>query len=289
MTRWQRPGSAASGRRQGGFSLVELLVATALSLWVLMALFTLARGSAASHRTGAALAQMTEEATAVLAQLRLLASQAGYGAPVGGHESGALLRAWQQRPVFGCDGAFADPGAQIEALACAASPGRSSAALALAFQADGVNSLLGSDGKPMDCAGNQIDETLTPAGQRYHLSYSRFYLIGTTLYCKGSGGSGQPLALLENVQAFSVRYGVSARGDGRVSAYLPASQVADWQAVVAVRVCLLMRSAEDRILPEPMTYTGCEAQAGPRQAPDRRLYRAYATTVLLRNATGVMA
>jgi len=271
---------------QAGFSLVELLIATAIALFVLTAVFSLSQSSAMSHRTGAALAQMGEDASVAMSQLRLFVGLAGYSAPQAAVPAGGLQRVWQQRAVFGCDGVFANPAAAMNALSC----GKGGAdAIAIAFQADSANSLIGSDGKPMDCAGNQIEPSQTPAGLSYALSYNRFYVVGNTLFCKGSGGTSQALALVENVQTLEIEYGVSALANGQVSAYLPATRVDNWANVVAVRLCLVMRSAQDGVLPAPLPYAGCKPFDAPVEPTDRRLYRAYTLTVLLPNQQGAKA
>jgi hypothetical protein len=56
--------------------------------------------------------------------------------------------------------------------------------------------------------------------------------------------------------------------------------------VVAVRLCLVMRSAQDGVLPAPLAYAGCQPFEALVLPTDRRLYRAYTMTVLLPNQQG---
>lgn len=266
---------------QRGFSLIELMVASALALVSLAALFNLGRAAWMAQSTGAVLSQMAEDGMVTLALLRGFIAQAGYSAPTAVEASGTLRRTWALRAVFGCDAEFSQPSASIQSLTCGK---KGQDALAVAFQADAQNSLLGSDGLPMDCAGNQISPTAGPGGVPFHLSYNRFYVVDGTLYCKGSGGTGQAMALLDHVETFDVQYGLMGSTPGQVAAYLPAEQVLSWGAVVAVRVCLVLHSARDDVLPEPVSYVGCDPFAPPVVPTDRRLYRAYTLTVLLRNA-----
>jgi len=67
--------------RHHGFTLVELLVSTALGLMVLVAGFSALQGLLRAQRLGLAQAQMTEEASVLLAQLRLFLSQAATPKP----------------------------------------------------------------------------------------------------------------------------------------------------------------------------------------------------------------
>lgn len=271
---------------QRGFSLVELMVASALTLLSLAALFNLGRAVWMAQSTGAALSQMAEDGMVTLALLRGFIAQAGYSTPIAAEASGTLRRTWALRAVFGCDAEFSQPSAPIQSLTCGK---KGLDALAVAFQADAHNSLLGSDGLPMDCAGNQIAPTAGPGGVPFHLSYNRFYVVDGTLYCKGSGGTGQAMALLDHVQTLDIHYGLAASVPDQVAAYVPAADVLNWGQVVAVRLCLVVRSASDGMVPEPVPYVGCDPFAASITPVDRRLYRAYTLTVMLRNARGTAA
>ena len=61
---------------------------------------------------------------------------------------------------------------------------------------------------------------------------------------------------------------------------MPASTSPLWRQVRAVRLCLVLRS-ELEVQDSAMTYTNCQGLT--QAAPDRRLYRAFHTTVSLPN------
>jgi hypothetical protein len=213
---------------------------------------------------------------------------AGYSRPVGPGPGQSLARAASTTGnwLFGCDGGFADLGVRIGALRCTPAGPGSTDALAVAYEADAGNTLQDSNGRYYDCLGNTFDAT-EDGGRHYYLSYSRFFLREGSLWCRGPGAAG-PQVLVENVADLQFRYGVAAPGQTRVVRYLDATAVgvaAAWPQVVAVQVCLLMRSATE-VLDEPAPYRGCEPGAEPRQPTDRRLYRAFSATIALPNRLG---
>jgi type IV pilus assembly protein PilW len=70
----------------------------------------------------------------------------------------------------------------------------------------------------------------------------------------------------------------------RAVRYVSAANVSDWNRVVSVRICLLMRSGEpvfDTELTATPTYLDCDS--AQQNLPDRYLRRAYFTTTTLRN------
>jgi type IV pilus assembly protein PilW len=109
----------------------------------------------------------------------------------------------------------------------------------------------------------------------------------------GGGGGGaaaehiQPLA--DGIESMQVRYGVSfgpgapGSSSGRaVDAWYPANQVNDWSSVIAVRVALLARSAENsdsRLLPGQYNLAGTTLS----HQQDRRLRKPFTATIQIRN------
>ncbi len=146
---------------------------------------------------------------------------------------------------------------------------------------------------------------------------NRFYITTTavitnpSLYCKGNGNAnGQPL--VENVENMQIRYGVVNPASASVTyvsvtptftttlvlGYLRAQEVdtrtdggltgaagiaARWNAVKTVRICVVVRS-ESEVLDSIASarYLDCNDTL-VTTPPDRRLRRAFSTTVVLRN------
>jgi type IV pilus assembly protein PilW len=124
----------------------------------------------------------------------------------------------------------------------------------------------------------------------------------------GTGATVNPsVSLVNNIQDMQILYGLDKAGghpvtyeDGttgtkykRVATYLKAATVGtptsgNWDRVVSIRVCIVVRS-EEEVLDSITPYRGCNANtANPTEVktpPDRRIYRAFTTTIVLNNRT----
>ena len=293
----QRIGERLTARAlQRGFTIVELMVSMVIGLVVLGAMYSAYVSQGSSTRVSQTVSQMAEDASIGFSLLRSHVGMAAFSRPVApaGGGGGGFQRAASNttRWIFGCDRDFADLSVALTALTCSATPGTLDS-LAVGYEADQTNSITKTVGgvvMPMDCLGNTFPLTVDGAFS-YYLSYSRFYVSNGSLFCRGPGNAaGQ--ALIENVQDMQVQYGVGgavAPNTTRVVQYLNAADVttaAAWGRVLSVRVCLVMRSATP-ILDEVTSYQGCDPFADPITPADRRLYRAFTTTIVLTNRMGV--
>lgn len=278
-------------RAARGFSLIELMVALLIGMLVIGALMAGYYAIAVSNRNGQARAQVTEDASLALNMLRANVREAGYSRPTGVAGT-KYVQAYAGRALAGCDNSFVDLNQDIGALTCTAGAGHAS--IAVAYEADSTangNSLL-SGGVPLDCLGNALP--LTGAGATsYYLNYSRFYLAAsqvspthTALYCRGPGNAaGQ--ALVENIEDMQIQYGVSnnlAASPVQVAYYAKASALANLDNVVTVRICVLAVST-DEVMDAVTPYTDCNGTVGVVPA-DRRMRRAFTTTIVLHNRLG---
>ncbi|NEX17167.1 MAG: hypothetical protein C1943_11175 [Halochromatium sp.] len=92
--------------------------------------------------------------------------------------------------------------------------------------------------------------------------------------------------LMEGVYDMQISYGLDTDGDDQLDSYALASAVADWNQVVTVRVNLLLRSSENNQAEAPMALpfllndgtTTFIASTG-----DRGIYQMFSTTIALRN------
>ena len=212
--------------------------------------------------------------------------------------------------------------ANTGALTCGHASGSTGpAAIAVAYEADRYNTVPTSSGAPTDCLGNPIGTTtfnftnasgvaastsVYEAENRFYIGTST-YIVNPTLYCKGNGNAnGQPL--VENIEDLQITYGTVNPNGGfiyksqtptftatQVLGYLSAfnvendtttlnglSNTARWNAVKTVRICVVVRSenAISDSLAAPQ-YLNCAGVL--TTAADKRLRRAYTTTVILRN------
>jgi type IV pilus assembly protein PilW len=102
-----------------------------------------------------------------------------------------------------------------------------------------------------------------------------------------AGGWDASEELVEGVEAMRLTYGVDNNNDGTVDSYNTAPNVTDWSRVRAVRVSLLLVSAEDGVAAAPQTYVWDTDNDGELDdtvtAPDRRLRFVFTSTFALRN------
>ena len=277
---------------QTGFSLVELMVAMVVGLMVIGALLSTFYVTSVTGRHGQALSQMTEDASVAMNMLRSQLSQVGYSRPVG-LGANKFVPAYTGAGMNGCDSSFTDTGVAIAALACEDSSDDDDLqdSIAVAYEADARNSVV-SGGVPLDCLGNAL--TIVAGANPYYQAYNRFYLDtpdGATrraLYCRGPGNNSAQ-ALVENIEDMQIRYGVTNKFDVtpvQVARYASASSLANnFANVVSVRVCLVVASTNE-VLDAPTSYVNCQQQV---KAPaDRRMYRAFTSTVVLQNRLGVL-
>lgn len=284
---------------QGGFSLVELMVALLVGLMVVGALLSTYYATTVSNRHAQAMAQITEDASIAFNMLRSSLSQVGYSQPTG-YNTGTnkFIKRYAGVGLFGCDDTFADTSLAIESLTCTTTTGATSLrdAIAVAYEADVFNSVK-SGTSPMDCLGNTWT---AETGGTWWKAYHRYYVdkpSGATkrsLYCRGPGNATAQ-ALVENIEDMQITYGVATTLTTKpiqISYYASAYELtaADFANVASVRVCLLVASTAavmDKTAAGTWPqYRNC--QQGLSTPSDGRMYRAFTSTIVLQNRLGVM-
>jgi type IV pilus assembly protein PilW len=274
MQRQRERGSSS----QRGFSLIELLISMVIGLVVIGAMMAAYLGTGISSRNSRALAQITEDASVALNVLRGAISMTGYARPTRiNPDTGEFDLALSGATLMGCDADFRNLDSDIATLACGTDT--TADAIAVAYQADEHNSVLGAGGNPLDCLGAGI-----PVVDGIWVSYSRFYVTGGQLMCQGPGANA-PAALVENVQTMQIRYGVGDAASGRSNQVVRYEDASDMTAeeflnTVSVRLCVLISSA-DQVMDQETNYLDCD---GNEVAPgDKKMYRAFTSTIVLQN------
>lgn len=289
--------------KQQGVTLVELMVAMVLGLVVIGVVLSNYLTSSIGKNSSSALQQMAEDATVALNVIRKHVSTAGYSNPIGA-QAGGLQRNLIGQRIFGCETGFANPLLPVVNLSCAAA---GSEAIAVAYEADTINSVpLADNVTPRDCVGNGIPQTVPATGAAFFVASPQLFVNNNQLMCQGNGAGAQPL--VSNIRSLWIRYGVAAPLPAAPETpevytatpvkYAKASDVttaAEWPRVVAVRVCVEVQSA-DEVLDAPTPYYGCRATEAPAEdfqpaavvpalitPVDRRMYRAFSTTIMLQN------
>lgn len=269
MTRCQ-----ARQASQGGVALIEMLVSLVIGLVVVGAVLATYLSTGQSGRLQSAFAQMDEDAQIGLQILSSELLMAGYGRPVSQDaETAQLTKTYNGRPVFGCERGFQTAATNTPAQ-CGGSV--NSPAIEITYEADLDNSVV-TQGKPSDCLGNSFQEG--EAG----ITFNRYRANSDALQCTGPRGNAAPL--VHNVERLLFWYGEADNADPRkLVRYVQASAVHDFNLVLAVRVCLLLRSAEAVITAEDEALKGyADCEQSPQSSADGHLRRAYFGTTALRN------
>jgi type IV pilus assembly protein PilW len=271
-----------------------VLVSLVIGLVVVGAVLVSLLGAGQAGKFQAAYAQMNEDAQIALSILSRDIQMAGYSRPTGlipdPADATRSILAFATVPVtgfvFGCDTGFANPGTSN---ACGAG---TTSAFEVVYEADKDSTVL-AGGVPSNCLGNAI-----AVGPPY-VARNRFFIstgpAGRPELSCGSvgtgGGASQPL--VENIENMKIWYGTTlAAAPAQVVRYVTATDIAalgagasaEWDRVIAIRVCLLVRSADPVLNPgdgDTLTYLDCDSVQ--QTANDRYLRRAYFTTATLRD------
>ncbi len=216
--------------------------------------------------------------------------------------------------IRGCSNGFSNPAADIDSIACAA--GTTSDAFLIRRDVDQTTTLVASGGAlNTDCLGSAVvlSPAIPPDGKEragvgpYYRIENRFFVRDNPetgnpeLYCQGNGNTpigsafrNPPQPIAENVEVMKVRYGISSLGvpTSVVDRFVSAAEIEampnpfpngphPWDRVISLRICIVVRSANDFVVTKPQTYRNCDDQQ--ILAPDRRLRGVFSTTVAIRN------
>ncbi|WP_295763469.1 PilW family protein [Undibacterium sp.] len=247
--------------RKNGFSLVELLVAITISMVALVAVSASYVSSRQTNKVQGMQNPLTEEGRYAISMIQRIVSQAGF----------------RQTPVS------AMPADRIEVAANV---------LTARFEADGRN-LIACDGSvPLAGAAQTLVIQKTNTGK---LQCGTVDWIAPAI--SGTGNSSEVVDFLvkfgidtgpaltpENFGCGIANAGTKLRdciADSYVST-LPLGVNAD--QIVSVKVCLLLRSeAVDSSVMKPALVKNCSGTDIANTKDDRKLYRAFWTTILLKN------
>lgn len=220
-----RPVCATSPRRQGGFTLVELMVTVAIALFLLGGLVTIVQNVRQANLNQQALAQLQDQQRFAMTVLTDQIQQAGYYADTIGETAQSAL------PAVGVTFKLG------QAIYGTLGPPDT---LTVRYQTNGGNGMILCDG------------TTDPAGAGFAVHTATFTVVPPAgnvpgqLLCSVDGKAAVPLA--NGVTNMQVLYGVNRSAptlNYNIDTYLPADQMnaalqagGDWMNVTSVRVTL---------------------------------------------------
>lgn len=237
-------------KQQGGFSLVELIIASALSLVLVAGVATIYMGSRQTYNARDEISTMQENARSAIKALTKHLEHAGYTTPAHLPLDNAFYVEGDPTPVpKNCgDGSSSIALTNADDLVRTLDnddPNGSGDTIGVIFFADSSLAVdCGNEPTPLSC---QAQEAPNP---QYSQIYNTFYVASTgdipNLFCAGSRG-GAPLEVAEGVEVMQFAYGLDQNDDGTVDTYLDASGVKAanrWDQVRTIKISLLMRSRE---------------------------------------------
>lgn len=261
----RRGGASATRFTQLGFTLVELLIAMVVGLFMILVIASVFLGSKQTYRIQDNNSRIQENGRYVMENLGRTLRIAGYRDDPSSNP----------RVIFPAVTGFA----AAEQFLNGVEGGSATVPDEVSFRFTGSGTT--ANNTIMDCGGQSFSGAT--------LLTNRFYLSTTspkTLRCDSTSTVGAATTtatydLMDRVDDLQILYGEDTDGDKTPNRYVAASTISNWNNVYVVRVCALISSSEDNISPQAQTYTDCSGAS--KTATDRRLYRTFGTTINLRN------
>jgi type IV pilus assembly protein PilW len=211
-------------RAQTGAGLIELMIAMAISMILLFGLFSVMYGTRQTFTAQNQFAQLQDNERMAMTLLANVIQTGGY---------------------------FPNPTTSTPAAALPVSGSFAAGQAVYGVAGDQilVRYAAGTNDGVMDCTGQ------TNTGGATAIDVNTFYVLNNQLVCQATdnGVAGVPVALVNNVTAMSILYGVDTNADGSADRYLSAGAMtaAAWNTVVSVRISLTFAN--------PLTGVGTSA------------------------------
>ena len=238
--------NTAPRQHQRGLTLVELMVASTISLLLMAGVTQVFLSSKVSHNLQNGLGRLQENARAALDILSLNISATGYNTGVGTvNKFNAANTLNNTTPNTG--------------LGFTVASGKASDTIEINYLS------------ATDCLGQATGGTAT----------DRYYINGTNLMCLGNG-SATPGIIAEGVENMQILYGEDSDNDKIANRYINASNIAA-NPIVSVRIALLVSTNENIGTVDNNTYALLNTPIlGPIK--DNLLRRVFIRTIILRNS-----
>ena len=310
---YRPPGEHPRSRHiQLGFSLVEMMIAMAISLLLIAGLLHAYLGTKEVYRAQEAAARLMENGSVAMELLSRSVRRGGYW-DCSGWETSSLKNhlGTNQRGLHGINGASGAPDSlrtlqavdntAIAVQANVTLPAAITVAIDHGLQAGSLLVL-------NDCIKGDVFQlqtvtstTLTPSCSSCTESYTTnasLHTVNDALFYITTGAGGQPALfqnvngavqeLVEGVEDMQIFYGEDMDGDGVVNRYVTPAVINGlcggnpdcWLRVVNVRISLLLQTLDDDVTQQPQAYTFNGETVTPT---DNRLRRVFTATVSLRN------
>jgi type IV pilus assembly protein PilW len=260
-------GKYAKTNRQVGRTLIELMIAIAISTVIILGISALYSASTNSARSATQLGAMNEDGALSLHLIGQAIKRAGYGEIVGTDFVSANQTLFAFPNIRACkSGLFTDaPNGDFSCIAVAGGPDT----LAIQFQGESVAAA--AQKQTRNCSGS--DPVLTPITNTSHPSYltavplviNVYAIAGGSLKCSGNGSAAQAMA--GDIEEFKVFFGYDEPSandslSGKTNIAPGASTIVDadfirtkdasfvgrensaWDFVVSVHLCVIAKTRD---------------------------------------------
>jgi type IV pilus assembly protein PilW len=244
-----------------GHTLLEMTIALALGLLIVLASLSLYRGQRAAFDRAADAARIHDAASNALDMLGQQIQMAGF--PSSGEPAVDV-------PIVGCAQSRvvgADTTASCESLASR------SDGLQVRHAADSVSTWPSSSGMPTDCLGQAVADAIVT---------NRLYAKASSstgepeLYCEGSGRQAQPI--VEGIERLRVMYWLTGSSSASDASAISRER---WRDAYAADVCIVVRGFATHAK-RRTSYIDCNGS--PAYVEDGRVRQVFWRRVAIRNS-----
>lgn len=213
--------------QHSGFSLLELLIAMMLGLFILAGILQINASSKKAYQISSYSSQLQDDLRNANRTLSEITRKIGFRSS-----------SWKSNEnTFLADGTFTNNG-QVVIGADGATDDESDS-FTLRYQGSG-NGLGVADDIVTDCIGDSVDAE--------DIAIITFDIDQNTLRCTSNNetlGTTITEELVDNIENMQILYGVDTDGDNYANHYINASKVTSWNNLASIRIALLLKSTHE--------------------------------------------
>jgi len=215
-----QPSNRRVPSRQRGYTLIEILIALLIAIFLLAGLFTILQNTRRSSSNQTGLTQLQDEQRMAMSLLNDVIQSAGY---FDTNTYATAQTAWNAPVAVGATSTSLAAGQPLTGSHATAAPGD---VIAVRYATAGGDGIINCNGAVSATAATYINT---------------FMIVSNQLECATDGVAAHAIPLVSGVANLQVWYGVStAATTNNVDTYFTADQMsaANWQNVTSVRVTL---------------------------------------------------
>ena len=244
---------------QAGITIVELMVALAISMFILSGVITVFVANKQNYRVQQNMAAIQDNGRFAIDMLSRNVRMSGYqGVDAFDWVLGTLLNSIDGTDNTAVAGLMADTDT-----------------LTVTFQA--------GDADHADCLGQRLNASDTVVETFSVDASGNLQCASTVTPDGGVSVTTGPLDLVEGVDSMQVLYGMNTDSDGVANQFVPYVNTLDMNDVLAVRVGLLLSSPDDNVALDTDIAARNLLDAVVAAPNDKRIRRFFITTIRLRN------